>query len=561
MTMRRLLGPSLLLLGLLAPATLAAEREIAAPTPPAATSVCHSPAPDKEVPKPADAILAGYGTGGFAVTTASADAQAYFTNGMQLAHAFAHKPATAAFMKARALDPDCAMCVWGEAWSRGPTINFGIDAGEQKDLAILADKAADLAAHGSAKERGLTAALQLRYHDGGGSGAGDLAYAKAMDALARANPGDNEIAILAADAWMIPAAKQDNKENLPRAVELLETVLKRAPNDTGAIHFYIHATEMSDFPGRALPYAERLQALAPAASHLVHMPSHTYFWVGMYGAAARANLDAVRIDEANATRLGVKDGVFGLTYHGHNVQFGTGAALMDGDGPAALSLASGQLTRVSKLEAKNFWGQLGMATAYFAMGRYASQTQMADLGRPGDGLPFATAMWRYARGEAAARQGDAKGARVEADAIDAISGDLKAMGDRAPKAKAMMDIAKLVLFGRSAMLEHRYAEAADDYRKAAVLQETEFGRQNDPPPWWFPVRRSLAAALLAQGKPREAAAEAKTSLARWANDPLALKVLAEAERKLGQGADADRRLAAARTGWTGDLMRVPLSAI
>src|SRR5689334_23700537 len=41
--------------------------------------------------------------------------------------------------------------------------------------------------------------------------------------------------------------------------------LKRAPDNTGAIHFYIHATESVHRAADALPYAERLGALAPNA--------------------------------------------------------------------------------------------------------------------------------------------------------------------------------------------------------------------------------------------------------------------------------------------------------
>ena len=90
-------------------------------------------------------LLEGYGNGGFKITTANSKAQAYFDNGMQLAHAFAHKAAIEAMHEAARLDPTCAMCVWGEAWTAGPTINFGKSEDEVGDLAKQADKAAGLA--------------------------------------------------------------------------------------------------------------------------------------------------------------------------------------------------------------------------------------------------------------------------------------------------------------------------------------------------------------------------------------------------------------------------------
>jgi hypothetical protein len=56
---------------------------------------------------------------------------------------------------------------------------------------------------------------------------------------------------------------------------VLERVLRAEPAHEGAIHLYIHLLEAGAEATQALPYAERLAALAPGASHLVHMPSHT----------------------------------------------------------------------------------------------------------------------------------------------------------------------------------------------------------------------------------------------------------------------------------------------
>jgi hypothetical protein len=117
-------------------------------------------------PEAAQSILHGYGTGGFTIKTNSPEAQEYFNNGMQLAHAFAHKSAIAAFRRAEQLDPACAMCVWGEAWARGPSINFTIDDDAQAELVPLVAKAAVLARNNPERERELIAALEKRYKNG-----------------------------------------------------------------------------------------------------------------------------------------------------------------------------------------------------------------------------------------------------------------------------------------------------------------------------------------------------------------------------------------------------------
>ncbi|HEX3700807.1 MAG TPA: hypothetical protein VHV27_09050 [Phenylobacterium sp.] len=526
----------------LIPLATSADPEAARP----AGHIC-AVAPPGAGEAPAQALLAGYGTGGFAIRTASPRAQAYFDNGMQLAHAFAHQPATAAFQEAERLDPGCAMCVWGEAWSRGPTLNYTIDARGQAQAQALADKAAALAKDGPPLERQLTAALQARYHDGGGMGAGDYAFARAMDEIAKARPTDNEVAILTADAWMIPASHKDNRDNLPHAIALLQGALARRPNDTGAIHFYIHATENDGVAAEALPYAEKLQALAPAASHLVHMPSHTYYRVGMYEAAVRANLDATRIDEANAARLQLRDGVWGLNYHAHNVQFGTDAALMDGDAAAALKLADGVVARLAKppISAQDL---RIAATAYFAEGRYADPAKVLALPPPAPGAPVLAAAWHYARGEAFARQGHPAGALFEAMMIQQLAAKAPLSG--APQ--AMLGIPRQVLLGRTEMLQGHPDKAVQPFREAAELQERLLAGQADPPPWWYPVRRSLAAALLASGKPTEALAETQKVLAGWPGDPMTLVIAARAQTALGHRDAARRDTAEARKGWRGD---------
>jgi len=500
---------------------------------------------------PAQKILAGYGSGGFAVRTASPAAQAYFDNGMQLAHAFAHKPAIAAFQEAEKLDPTCAMCAWGEAWARGPTINYPVDDEEQAELSALADKAAALAKDGPVKEQKLIAALQARYRKGGGMGPGDDAFARAMDQLARENPTDNEIAIVAADAWMIPTANKETRDNLPRALELIGGALRRKPDDTGAIHFYIHATEMSGFGGQAEAYADTLQRLAPSASHLTHMPSHTYYIVGRYEDAVRANQAAIKLDIANAARQGLEGDPWKLTYHSHNVQFATGAALMSGDGPAALVQAKAAFDHAATAKTIGPFDQFVIGAAYFAEGRYAAPEDVLALPEPAAERGYLKAMWRYARGEADARKGDAAGVRSELAAIETPAADIKSLGSYGTQMKAMVDVARLVLTGRAAMIEGKPADAAKAFGAAAQIQDRVLGRLSDPPGWWYPVRRSYAAALLEQGKADEAAVQAHQTLKTWPADPVTLAVLAQAERKLGDGKAADLHLAEAHHAWHG----------
>ncbi len=100
---------------------------------------------DSLAPKEAT-LLPGYGDGGFAITTAVPEAQAYFSNGLELGTAFAHTAAVAAMEEAVRRDPACAMCLWGQALVTAPTINFGADEDQRAELLALARQARALAA-------------------------------------------------------------------------------------------------------------------------------------------------------------------------------------------------------------------------------------------------------------------------------------------------------------------------------------------------------------------------------------------------------------------------------
>ena len=342
-----------------------------------------------------------FGNGAFKID-ATAEGQRWFDYGLQLAWAFNHEQATAAFAEAMRLDPDCGMCAWGHAWSLGPTINYPLEPAQLVKAREAAAKAQKMLAAGSDRDRDLAAALVLRYAGKGD----DKAFAKAMDALATKYPKDDPIWVWAGDAWMIAGQPA-------RSMPILETVLARSPSDAGAIHFYIHASEWVGSPGKAEVYADRLQGVAPGASHLIHMPSHTYYQIGRYKDAARANLDAMDVDAAWVKRTDGPGDLFKLRYYGHNVNFAMGGALMAGDAPAALKI--GGVFRASTPEKGNAWAQYSAARGWFAYGRFGDVDRLLAAAKPAD--PMARALWRYARGEALGRRGDAAGVRAEAAAL------------------------------------------------------------------------------------------------------------------------------------------------
>ena len=508
-------------------------------------------------------MVPGFGEATWAVDTANPEAQAWFDHGVRLRWAFEHKEAVRAFRRARSIDPDCAMCAWGEAWAVGPNLNGGgNDEASLRAGLRLAQLARREARGATAVQRQMIDALIQRYS--GAKASREVRFARAMDRIVRRNPDDPMIAATAADAWMLQADRWWDDEGkaadrgITRAMEILETSLATAPDDPGTIHLYIHLTEWSDDPHKAIPYGERLARLAPSASHLVHMPSHTFYRVGRYRDAMNSNVEAVALDKRYDELAAPPGGITGMPLHAHNIHFGMGGALMAGGAEAGLRLAEGFLATYPDMDNGSMWRQLMANDAYAIYGRFGTPAQVAALEEPPESRPLQRTSWRYGRGEAAARAGDAAAVRAEAEAIKAIRESDAIKGDQADDVKLFVELNQRVLEGRAAMIEGNAAAAIAAFTRAAEIQGME-EEGGDPPVIWYPTRRSLAAAMLAGGDAAGAKAKIEELLTDWPMDPYSYFVLAEAEDALGNAAAAGAAREKARVEWIGGAMTLKLA--
>jgi tetratricopeptide (TPR) repeat protein len=513
----------------------------------------------------ADMVMVdGFGDGGFLIDTTSPESQAWFNHGIRLRWAFEHAESVRAFRKARLLDPTCAMCAWGEAWALGPNLNGGGNDDDSQATALKAARdARRLGRRATPMQRQMIDALIQRYSGRENSRA--ERYATRMDRIAQRNPDDVTLAALTADAWMLKADKwwdDDGKAADPaitRAMNILETSLAKSPDDPATIHLYIHLTEWSDDPHKAIPYGERLARLAPSASHLVHMPSHTFYRVGRYKDAMMSNVNAVALDKRYNELAAPPGGVVGMPLHGHNLHFGMGGALMAGAAEEGLKLADGFLTTYPEVPVGNLWRQAMTNNAYALYGRYGSPAQIAALKRPDDTRPMLQVSWHYARGEAAARAGDAAGVRAEAEAIAAIRAvPAFSTGPMAEMRVQFTEISQRILEGRAAMLSGEADAAIAAFARAAEVQGMD-DEGGDPPIVWYPTRRSLAAALLMKGDAAAARAKVLELLTDWPSDPYSYFVLAQAEAALGNMAAAEDARRRSRVEWTGGEMSLNLA--
>ncbi len=500
-------------------------------------------------------------TSPFKAGTDDAVAQAYFSQGLTLAYGFNHAGAVRSFREAQSRDPECAACWWGEAMALGPNINAPMDERDRAAALRALNRALVLSHRAAPHEQALIDALGLRYSDDptADRAALDAAYADAMLVAARRFPGNDDVAVLAAEAAMDTTPwnywEADQRTPIGRigeAIRLIETVLDRSPAHPQAAHLYIHLMEAAD-PARAEAAADRMTASRPAsAGHLVHMPGHIYVRRGRYADSIRLNVAAARADEA-FIRDTNDESLVRYGYYPHNIHFIVASAQMAGDMDTALREARRLRTVLDpETSARIAWVQVIDAAPYQALAQFATPRAVLAAPAPDARLPYAAAMRHYARAVAYAQLRDQRGFDHELAALNALKtspafADMVAQGVPAPD---LLALAEAVAHGRMAMARGRPAQAAEHYRRAADLEAAL--PYMEPAFWYYPVHQSLGAALYQAGRPDLAADAFRLALAQTPNNGWALYGLARAEAAQGRAAEAAAADQALRTAWLGD---------
>lgn len=517
-------------------------------------------------------LWTGLGSSTMAITTADPTAKAYFDQGLRLMHNFNHGEAVRSFRQAQALDPTCAMCFWGEALSLGPNINAAMPPSDYAPAHEAAARAVELAeAGGTEKERALARALTSRYapeapDDRSGL---DLAWADAIAAVADRYPDDDEIQAMAAEAIMDtqPWSYWEADGRTPRgrtaeAIARIEAVLARNPDHAPSAHLYIHLTEASDDPWRAADDADRLLTLAPAAGHLVHMPSHTYYRIGRFKESLEANIDAVAADEAILAQSG-ENATYRFGYYPHNIHMALVSAQMAGDAETALLMADKlDAALPAEMVAVAPWVQPIKAAPLYARAQFLAP-DLVIVAEPlaEDAPPYLKAAWHYARGEAFAKLLRPGEAQDEAAAIGVLmeTGDFSSLEAGGVPARDVLGIMSLIVRARAAQASGLHADAVDLFQQATDLQAGL--AYMEPPWWWYPTRQSLAAALLQAGHPERAEIEFYRTLVESPDNGWAYWGLAQARRAKGDRAGAQDAEQKWRDAWAGGRSRMSLERL
>lgn len=495
-------------------------------------------------------LFDGMGKHQHPVTTSDVDAQRYFDQGLIIDFAFNHAESVRSFRAAQTLDPECAMCFWGEALALGPNINVTsngkvVMSDDERIAAYAAiQKAVALKDNASEVERDYINAMATRYNGDPTTDRDplDLAYVGAMRKLHQKYPDDDDAAALFAesmmntmpwDYWLDP---ENPKPLTEEVLAALESVLKRNPEHPLAIHLYIHAVEASSQPHRAEAPADTLRHLVPGAGHLVHMPSHIYWRVGRYADASQANVMAAAVDEAYIAACNAQ-GFYPAAYYPHNIHFLWAASSMEGRSAIAIEAArkvaaNVRLEMIEEFPGVEFFNTIPLL-ALVQFGHW--DEVLAEPAPPAD-LEYSQAIWHYARATAYAKQGKLDDAREEHAKFTPLrdATDVVFLDSIYYPATMLMTIADSLVLGEIAMAEENYVEAIAQFTVAVDTQDQL--PYTEPPFWYYPTRHSLGKSLLKAGDAARAEEVYRKDLEQYPRNGWALFGLIQALE--AQGKDA-----------------------
>ena len=360
-------------------------------------------------------------------TTCDAAVAERFEVAVAMLHSFWFGPALDEFRAIAEADPSCGMARWGVAVTLmgNPMTRALPPAGRLRDGLAAAERAVELAAEASARERMYAEAALAYYATDGDFAARMTAHESAMDALRRAHPDDPEATIFYARAVVANAPPEDlTFERQIYAAELMRPLFEATPRHPGLAHYIIHAYDAPALAQRGRDAAFAYADIAPAAPHALHMPSHIFTRLGYWDESIETN------DRSAAASPDPDAAVHPLDYMVY-------AYLQQGRDDAAAAVVE----RAGG-EHDEFYGGLLGYNAVAMPARLALErgdwAAAARLPVPGDALPYVQAIARFTRalgharadGPDAGRTADLDAARDETAALGRLQADLAGAGDR-----------------------------------------------------------------------------------------------------------------------------------
>jgi tetratricopeptide (TPR) repeat protein len=216
----------------------------------------------------------GVGNSRETVTTLSAEAQAFYNQGLNYLESYVWIEAARSYHQALRLDPKLAMANLGLSYvasglgnydsakryfARAKALAAGVSDRERSRIVI--------------REKQLDALLDLQ------DAARFLAYKKAIDDAMARNHDDPGLLILRGNAEEANASGRGQRGG-PSSVAFYQAVLAIVPDHASAHHYLVHSYEFTGRIDKALQHGEEYARLSPAIPHAAHMWGHDLRRVG-----------------------------------------------------------------------------------------------------------------------------------------------------------------------------------------------------------------------------------------------------------------------------------------
>ena len=469
-------------------------------------------------------MVPGGGSYSRSITTDSAEAQAFFDQGLRMAWSFYFPESIASYQEAARLDPDSPMPHFGIAHAAGPNPNSRY-AGLPDDpngagLAAIR-RALALANNGSQRERDMINALFVLYNKDAIPDARerDFAFVDAMRKLHNQYPDDADIATIFGESYMNTTRWDywdENglaKDGTAEAQAALESAMRLEHDHPGANHLYIHLMEASAQPELAMPAAQKLENAVPISGHMVHMPGHIYLRVGEYEKAVEINERSQIVDLQFAEVWGDTNfpniGTYGLSHkvHApHALDFVRYANLLQGNYAESSAAAQRGADSVAKVIRRGGRSQKRVAHSWVVDKVCGKYDKIHAAEQSHRGTPYLDGMWSYVKGSAHVAKGHMELAEKElaniqtqmrADGIDDS-------GVGPTPASHVLNLAGHALQGEIEEAKGNLEAAIVHYNMAVQLQDRL--NYTEPPDWSQSMRLYLGAVLLDAGRATEAEA-------------------------------------------------------
>ena len=468
-------------------------------------------------------MIPGGGTYSRQITTDSAEAQAFFDQGLRMAWSFYFPESIASYQEAARLDPDSPMPHFGLAHAAGPNPNSryaGLPDDPQGAGLAAIRRALDLANNGTQRERDMINALFVLYNKDAipDSRERDFAFVDAMRNLHDRYPDDADIATMFGESYMNTTrwdyweADGAAKPGTAEAQAAFESAMRSEHDHPGANHLYIHLMEASSQPELAMPAAQKLEATVPISGHMVHMPGHIYLRVGEYEKAIDINERSQIVDAQFAEIWGDTNfpmiGTYPLSHKihkGHALDFVRYANMLQGNYAESSAAA---VKNAGSTEPDITSGLKNIAHTWITDKVFGKWDKIhADNAVNSQyEAPYLKGMWSYVMGSAHVAKGHMGPAEAELANIQAqITADgVNDNGVSPTPASHVLNLASHALNGEIEEAKGNLDAAIMHYNVAIQLQDSL--NYTEPPDWSQSIRLYLGAALLEAGRAAEAEA-------------------------------------------------------